>query len=283
MRWLCVIGLLSTVFLVTGCGTDETPSVGDGQAENKAAETAATVPPDDAATLTALEKLGAKLKRGGDGRVTAVTLRGVELPADDLAPLTSLTNLQSVLLNDTAVTDGGLLPIGAVTTLRNLDLRGCGISNDGLAHLVGLTSLRALRLSGKSNATQVDDQGMGHIGKLAGRRALLLDFLRQHSIVPDVVFYTTLMHVCAVAMGGADLDSAHSILYMLEQEGLEHPFQAECELTEDFYEWASQFFDSNSEEWKQFQEKYGQGEEPADEKGEATAPLDAPSPSPPPP
>ncbi|GIT30995.1 MAG: hypothetical protein Ct9H300mP1_30410 [Planctomycetaceae bacterium] len=54
---------------------------------------------------------------------------------------------------------------------------GCGISNDGLAHLVGLTSLRALRLSGKNNATQVDDQGMAHIGKLTGLKALLLDYL----------------------------------------------------------------------------------------------------------
>ncbi len=177
MHWLRVTGLLSTVFLVVGCGTNETLPVGDVRAENKAAGAVATVPPDDAAAIAALEKLGARLKRGGDGRVTEVNLRGVELTDEDLAPLVSLTNLQSVLLNDTAITDGGLPPVGAVTTLRNLDLRGCGISNDGLAHLVGLTSLRALRLSGKNNSTQVDDRGMGHIGKLIGLKALLLDFL----------------------------------------------------------------------------------------------------------
>ena len=67
----------------------------------------------------------------------------------------------------------------------------------------------------------------------------------------------------------------------LEQEGLSHPFQPEYEDSHSFYDWAGQFFES-SEEWKQFQEKYGQGEEPADEKGEASDPLDAPSPSPPP-
>ena len=47
-----------------------------------------------------------------------------------------------------------------------------------------------------------------------------------------------------------------------------HPLQAECEPAEDFYEWASQFFDSNSEEWKQFKARYEQGEEPAEEKSE---------------
>jgi hypothetical protein len=68
----------------------------------------------------------------------------------------------------------------------------------------------------------------------------------------------------------------------LEQEGLEHPFQTECEPAEDFYEWASQFFDSNSEEWKEFKARYEQGEEPVEEKSEeADFPAEVP-PSPPP-
>ena len=62
----------------------------------------------------------------------------------------------------------------------------------------------------------------------------------------------------------------------LEQEGLGHPFQADCKTqfpaggvtSVDFYEWASQFFDSNSEEWKQFKARYEQGEEPVEEKSE---------------
>ena len=37
---------------------------------------------------------------------------------------------------------------------------------------------------------------------------------------PDVVFYTSLMHACVTTHGGADLESAHSILYMLEADGL---------------------------------------------------------------
>ena len=76
----------------------------------------------------------------------------------------------------------------------------------------------------------------------------------------------------------------------LEQEGLGHPFQADCKTqfpaggitSVDFYEWASQFFDSNSEEWKQFKAKYEQGEEPVEEKSEEDDfPAEVPS-SPPP-
>ena len=49
MRRLRVIGLLVTVFLAAGCGTDETPSDGAVQADNKVVGTVATVPTDDAA------------------------------------------------------------------------------------------------------------------------------------------------------------------------------------------------------------------------------------------
>ena len=82
----------------------------------------------------------------------------------------------------------------------------------GLAYAIG-------RRNQPSSGGRVGGGGEG--GAAVQPAFAALDFLRQHSIVPDVVFYTTLMHVCAVAKGGADLDSAHSILYMLEQEGLE--------------------------------------------------------------
>eukprot|EP01043_Picozoa_sp_COSAG02_P025912 COSAG02_NODE_1475_length_12422_cov_20.622170_3_plen_502_part_00 len=48
-----------------------------------------------------------------------------------------------------------------------------------------------------------------------------LDFLRQHKIPSDRVFYTSLLHACAAARGGADLDSAHSILFIMESDGLQ--------------------------------------------------------------
>ena len=44
---LPVMGLLVTVFIAAGCGTDETPSDGGIPADNKAAGTVAIVPSDD--------------------------------------------------------------------------------------------------------------------------------------------------------------------------------------------------------------------------------------------
>jgi len=67
----------------------------------------------------------------------------------------------------------------------------------------------------------------------------------------------------------------------LKKEGLNHPFQAEFEDSESFYEWAEQFFDSGKE-WNNFRRNMGKVKNLLDEKGEATAPLDAPSPSSPP-
>ncbi|MCS5626306.1 MAG: hypothetical protein NZ935_01905 [Planctomycetes bacterium] len=51
----------------------------------------------------------------------------------------------------------------------------------------------------------------------------------------------------------------------LEQEALNHPFQAKYEDSRGFYEWAYQFFDW-VKEWEQFKAKYEQGGKPVDEK-----------------
>jgi len=68
----------------------------------------------------------------------------------------------------------------------------------------------------------------------------------------------------------------------LEKEGLGHPFQAEFEDSDSFYEWATQFFDSD-EEWGRFEEKYWQGKMPAFRAEGADDPSSGPAhPSPPP-
>ena len=63
----------------------------------------------------------------------------------------------------------------------------------------------------------------------------------------------------------------------LEKEGLNHPFQAEFEDSESFYEWAAQFFDSD-EECERFEEKYWQGKMPSFLAGGADDPSSDPAP-----
>lgn len=132
---------------------------------------------DDAASLMALEKCGATMRRDGNGFVTEVNFRGLTIDDSILTYLSSLPKLQSVLLNETAISDEGLVGISGLTAIRNLDMRGCGISNDALKHLTGLSTLVALRLSGKNGATTIDDDGLADIAKLPKLKVLALDFL----------------------------------------------------------------------------------------------------------
>ena len=112
VRFLVMAALLTVwAGFSVGCGSDES-AVTSGGTTGLPAESGPQVVPDDSVSVTTLEMLGAKFKRGGDGRVTEVNLRGVELTDADLAPLPLLANLQSVLLNETAVTDEGLKTLG---------------------------------------------------------------------------------------------------------------------------------------------------------------------------
>ncbi|MCH2124142.1 MAG: hypothetical protein MK165_05085 [Pirellulaceae bacterium] len=132
---------------------------------------------DDTASLMALEKCGATMRRDGDGFVTEVNFRGLTIDDSILTHLPSLPKLQSVLLNETAISDEGLVGISGLTAIRNLDMRGCGISNDAMKHLTGLSTLVALRLSGKNGATTIDDEALADIAKLPKLKVLALDFL----------------------------------------------------------------------------------------------------------
>ena len=132
---------------------------------------------DDAASVAAIEKMGAKLKWDGQGRVVEVDFRDTLIDDAALDALTGLKSLRSLNLSDTAITDVGMARVGQLTTLTNLDLRGCHITNVGLAAVEPLSNLRALRLSGKSGKTDISDNVMPSIGKLKHLKVLAIDFL----------------------------------------------------------------------------------------------------------
>lgn len=172
--------LFAILALIAGCKPTATPT-GTTPGNTGQSETVTTpevtADPDDAASVSALEESGAKLKKDGDGFVIEVDFRGTSVGDSALEPLAGLHRLRSVLLNETAVTDPGMTTLGKISTLQNVDLRGCTISNAGLEPLAVLSQLKALRLSGESGATTVDDDGMVHVAKMKNLKALLLDFL----------------------------------------------------------------------------------------------------------
>ena len=124
-----------------------------------------------------LESLGARFKYDGDGLIVEVDLRGANVDDTILEFLHRLPHVRSLLLGQTGVTDKGLVTLSDFATLTHLDLRDCPLTNTGLNDLAKLSDLRALRLSGKSGATQVDDEGLAFLAKITKLRALALDFL----------------------------------------------------------------------------------------------------------
>ena len=159
--------LLAVLLLLPGCARPENPSPSNGD----------DFPVDERQSVAALEQSATQLKRNGRGNVIEVSFRGAQISDADLAPLTGLPELRSVLLNETAISNQGLKTLGQLASVQNLDLRGCPVGNDGLAHLVGLKKLRALRLSGQNNMTTVDDDGMVHVAHLTSLEVLAVDFL----------------------------------------------------------------------------------------------------------
>ena len=87
--------------------------------------------------VAALEKLGAKIYR----------TVGPEIDAVDL--------------NDTQITDGGLVHLKGMTKLQVLALKRTKVTDAGLVHLKGLTSLKTVDVA----ETQVTDAGVAELQK----------------------------------------------------------------------------------------------------------------------
>ena len=86
-------------------------------------------------------------------------LNHTEITAGGLEPLAGLTVLETLFLAGTAVTDADLAHIEQFPNLIRLDLSGTPVTDGGLEHLAGLTTLEDLDISD----TQVTDAGLQHL------------------------------------------------------------------------------------------------------------------------
>ena len=156
-RWLVVFVVLVAVVAYGQRGAgDQNPPFGQGELEVEA-----TVPPEDATTakqdpIAALEKLGAKIKRGDDGKPVLINLNETLIDDASLAHLTGLTSLTRLNLRRTKITDAGLTHITGLTKLEQLFLPGTRVTDAGLANLKGLNNLKELGLA----ATRISDAGL---------------------------------------------------------------------------------------------------------------------------
>ncbi|NQT12030.1 MAG: HEAT repeat domain-containing protein [Planctomycetes bacterium] len=111
------------------------------------------------------------LKRLVFPKVVVVDLAGTKATNADLARLKGfLKPLETLKLDHTKITTGGLEHLAGLSALETLSLAGTGASDADLAHLKPLGALVQLDLSG----TRVTDAGLQHLAALARLEVLNL-------------------------------------------------------------------------------------------------------------
>jgi Leucine-rich repeat (LRR) protein len=137
-------------------------------------------------------------------RVTRLELSDNSRADDDaLAVLEGLSELSTLVLGGTRVTDAGLAHLEGIVSLEFLRLRGCrGVTDAGVKHLGKLTALAYLGLSG----TQVTDAGLEHLKGLTQLSEL---DLTDTSVSGAGLAYLKGLKLTALHLSGSQLDDAN--------------------------------------------------------------------------
>lgn len=144
------------------------------------ADTNQPVPLDDDELLPAMseeeaqagiEKLiGKQFRLNRNGAVTEAVFGGHKMSPELLGHLSKLTNLRTLYLHRTEVTDRGMESLRSLIRLRKLYLGQTNIGDAGIAHLKNLAQIEYLSLG----ETQVTSTGLQHLNGLTSLRVLSL-------------------------------------------------------------------------------------------------------------
>ncbi len=149
--------LLLLAFLTPLHGEDHSPGSADVVVYG-------ATPAGIAAALAAAEGDRDVLLIEPTGRIGGMTTHG-------LLHLKDLTNLQTLRLQYTKVTDAGLVHIKGMTKLKELVLAVTKVTDAGLVHIKGMTKLKTLILG----FTKVTDAGLLHLKDLTKLQRLELE------------------------------------------------------------------------------------------------------------
>jgi len=137
------------------------------------------------------------------GYVTSVYLVHSSTATDTvIAQLGRLTRLQNLNLDDTSVSNAGLVNLKGLTSLSDLSLSYTQVSDAGLAHLKGLTSLLNLRLA----RTQVSDAGLVHLKGLTNLS--FLDLRDTHVTDAGLAHLKGLTNLSSLYLNGTQVTDA---------------------------------------------------------------------------
>lgn len=107
-------------------------------------------PADETASVEALEKMGARLRRRKSGRIHTVDFRPVAPEVDDsrLVPLEGLNSLVELYLSGSLISNAALDPLSRHQQLETLDLQQTQVGNHVFQLVDQLPALKTLVLSG---------------------------------------------------------------------------------------------------------------------------------------
>ena len=155
---------------------------------------------DDSAEIDAL---GARYSRNAEGAIVDVDLSNAWVTDADLGKLARLTQLESIKLAYTKVTDLGLEHLAPLQNVKVLDLYYAeSVSDLGIAHLKQWKNLEYLNVRG----TKVTSSLFEHLSKMTKLKFLDVGYTR----VNDDLFETleSLDHLEHLAFGGNKMSGA---------------------------------------------------------------------------
>ncbi len=117
---------------------------------------------DDNQVVTRVDQLGGKIARDkalAGNPIVEIDLSGTPVTDDDLRLVRNLTQLQTLNLHRTQVSDVGMRHLESLSSLTTLTVGDTRITNEGLRALTHLHQLQFLGLHG----TRVSDEGMPHL------------------------------------------------------------------------------------------------------------------------
>ena len=121
-------------------------------------------------TIAKIRQLGGTVEHNSE-RINTVRLGSDWKGGDDLALLRELPGFQTLWLEQSPVSDAGLVHLKDMTRLTRLFLGGSKVKGPGLAHLKGLTNLNYLSLKG----LKLDEGALGHLAGMSQLTYLFLD------------------------------------------------------------------------------------------------------------
>ena len=162
--------LLVWSLLLSGCG--ESKDDAGGLVNPGGKPQSATEPNDD--PVAVIKKLGGEVtfdERNPGKPIIGVDLEETKVTDAGLVRLKGLTSLKELYLSTTEATDAGLEHLKGLTSLETLYLADTQVTDAGLVHLKGLTNLQTLILDG----TETTDAGLAHLKGLTSLETLYLE------------------------------------------------------------------------------------------------------------